>query len=48
VSATKAEKALNFLVGQVLKREPQANPTLVRQLIESRLADMNAADMEST
>lgn len=29
--------AVNFLVGQVLKREPRANPVLVRKLVEERL-----------
>ena len=33
----KGEKALNFLVGQVLKREPRANPHVVRALILERL-----------
>lgn len=33
----KAEKALNFLIGQVLKDIPTANPKIVRQLILDRL-----------
>ena len=35
---------MNFLIGQVLKAMPTANPQVVRQLIEDRLDAMNAME----
>lgn len=41
------DKALNFLVGEVLKREPRADPQLVRVIILQRLFSSDYDDSHS-
>lgn len=41
------DKALNFLVGEVLKREPRADPLLVRLMIVQRLVSSDYDDPHS-